>query len=174
MSEISDRDEQIIGEMVDAFMFERDQQFDRLLREVEASRSTETRDQLKEKLNKLYDEVNKLFYQVRVVFRELAISAEDPAEARHYADLVLRADAGGLISEEEEHAESAVIGHIRWREGRDVGRSYNGDFLRPTPTLLSKDEIYSTFSRINMDQLDAADRADQAELVRRLGGTTNK
>ena len=122
MSEISDRDEQIIGEMVD----ERDQEFDRLLREVEASRSAETRDQLKEKLNKLYAEVNKLydeankqlFCQVRVIARELAISAEDPAEARHYADLVLHADAFGLISEEEEHAESAVIRTIRWQEGR--------------------------------------------------------
>jgi hypothetical protein len=117
MSEISDRD----GEMVD----ERDQEFEQLLAEVEASRSTETRDQLKEKLNKLYAEVNKLFYQVRVVARELAISAEDPAEARHYADLVLHADVGGLISEEEEHAESAVIRLIRWREGRDVQRSYD-------------------------------------------------
>jgi hypothetical protein len=122
MSEINDRDEQIIGEMVD----ERDQEFDRLLREVEASRSTETRDQLKEKLNELYAEVNKfydeankqLFCQVRVIARELAISAEDPAEARHYADLVLHADAFGLISEEEEHAESAVIRTIRWQEGR--------------------------------------------------------
>jgi hypothetical protein len=102
------------------------QYFDRLLGEVEASRSTETRDQLKEKLNKLYDEVNKLydeankqlFCQVRAIARELAISAEDPAEARHYADLVLHADAFGLISEEEEHAESAVIGHIRRQEGR--------------------------------------------------------
>jgi hypothetical protein len=126
MSEISDRDEQIIGEMVDAFMFERDQAFEQLLAEVEASRSTETRDQLKEKLNKLYAEVNKLydeankqlFCQVRVIARELAISAEDPAEARHYADLVLHADAFGLISEEEEHAESAVIRRIRWQEGR--------------------------------------------------------
>jgi hypothetical protein len=130
-------------------------------------------------LNKLYAEVNKLFYQVRVVARELAISAEDPAEARHYADVVLHADVGGLISEEEEHAESAVIGHIRWREGRDVGRSYDGVFLLPTPALLSKDEIYGTFSRVDgqryIDQLtDAADRADQAELVRRLGDTTNK
>jgi hypothetical protein len=142
MSEISDRD----GEMVD----ERDQEFERLLGEVEASRSTETRDQLKEKLNKLYAEVNKLydeankqfFCQVRVIARELAISAEDPAEARHYADLVLHADAFGLISEEEEHAELAVIRRIRWQEGRDVRRSYDGDFLRPRPAPLSKEETH--------------------------------
>ena len=140
MSEISDRGEPMISEMVDAFMSERDQEFEQLLAEVEASRSTETRDQLKEKLNKLYAEVNKLydevvnklFYQVRVVARELAISAEDPAEARHYADLVLHADVGGLISEEEEHAELSVIRRIRWQEGRDVGRSYDGVFLRPS------------------------------------------
>jgi hypothetical protein len=132
MSEISDRD----GEMVD----ERDQEFEQLLVEVEASRSTETRDQLKGKLNKLYAEVNKLFYQVRVVARELAISAEDPAEARHYADLVLHADVGGLISEEEEHAESAVIGRIRWQEGRDVGRSYDGAFLPPRPAPRNEEE----------------------------------
>jgi hypothetical protein len=42
MPEISDSDERIIGEMVDAAMVESDEQFDRLLREVEASRSTET------------------------------------------------------------------------------------------------------------------------------------
>jgi hypothetical protein len=148
MPEISDSDERIIGEMVDAAMVESDEQFDRLLREVEASRSTETRDKLKEKLNKLYAEVNKLydeankqlFCQVRVIARELAISAEDPAEARHYADLVLHADAFGLISEEEEHAESAVIRLIRWREGRDVRRSYDGVFLRPRAAPLSKEK----------------------------------
>lgn len=125
-----------------------EKEFEQLLDEVEASRSTETRDQLKEKLNKLYAEVNKLydeankqlFCQVRVVARELAISAEDPAEARHYADLVLHADAFGLISEEEEHAKSAVIRLIRWREGRDVRRSYDGVSLRPRPAPLSKEQ----------------------------------
>jgi hypothetical protein len=82
--------------------------FLRLLDEVEASRSTDTRDQLKERLNRLWDEM-------KVIARELAISAEDCGESEHYGNLVLEATNGFT----EKCAEMEVIKTIRGRESGD-------------------------------------------------------